>query len=70
MLGNKLSKVRWSLLSVSSFFFFAVVGVPDVSNLRTVLQVPAVGHFVLPANISRVLPQQANLVVGVSRVPQ
>lgn len=50
--------------------FMAVFVLPDVSNLRAVLQVPAVGHFVLPAHVSRVFPQQANLVVGVSCVPQ
>lgn len=30
--------------------------VPDVSNLGAVLQVPAVGHFILPADVSLVLP--------------
>lgn len=43
---------------------------PDVPDLRAVLQVPAVGHLVLPADIPGVLPQQADLVVGVPRVPQ
>ena len=43
---------------------------PDVADLRAVLQVPAVGHLVLPADIPGVLPQQADLVVGVSSVPQ
>lgn len=43
---------------------------PDVSNLWAVLQVPTVGHLVLPANISWILPQQTHLVGGVSGVPQ
>ena len=43
---------------------------PDVPHLGAVLQVPAVGHLVLPAHVPGVLPQQAHLVVGVPRVPQ
>lgn len=34
------------------------------------LQVPAVGHFVLPAHVAGVLPQEAYLVLGVPGVPQ
>lgn len=44
--------------------------VPDVSNLWSVLQEPAVGHLVLPANVPGVLPQEPDLIRGVSRVPQ
>ena len=53
---------------IPQLLLFSVV--PDVSDLWAMLQVPAVGHLVLPAHISRVFPQQTNLVVGVSRVPQ
>lgn len=43
---------------------------PDVSDLWSVLEEPAVRDLVLPANVPRVLPQQAHLVGGVSCVPQ
>ena len=44
--------------------------VPDVSDLWSVLEEPAVGHLVLPANVPGVLPQEADLVRGVSCVPE
>lgn len=44
--------------------------VPDVSNLRSVLKEPAVGDLVLPANIPWVLPQETDLLSGVSCVPE
>lgn len=47
----------------------ALVAVPDVADLRAVLQVPAVRHLILPADVPGVLPQQTHLVVGVPRVP-
>lgn len=34
------------------------------------LQIPAVGNLVLPADIPGILPQQTDLMVGVSCVPQ
>lgn len=43
---------------------------PDVADLRPVLQEPAVGCFILPAHISRILPQQPHLGCCVPRVPQ
>lgn len=43
---------------------------PDVSNLRSVLKEPAVGDLVLPANIPGVLPQETDLLSGVSCVPE
>lgn len=43
---------------------------PDVADLRPVLQVPAVGGLILPAHISRILPQQLHLGCCVPRVPQ
>lgn len=46
------------------------VFVPDVSNLRSVLEEPAVGHLVFPANVSGVFPQEMHLVGGVSCVPE
>lgn len=42
----------------------------DVSNLWPMLQVPAVGHLILPAHIPGVFPEQAHLVIGVPSVPQ
>lgn len=44
--------------------------VPDVSNLWSVLEEPAVGDLVLPANIPGVLPQETDLLGSVSCVPQ
>lgn len=44
--------------------------VPDVSNLRSVLEEPAIGDFVLPSNISGVLPQETDLLRSVSCVPE
>lgn len=44
--------------------------IPDIPNLWAVLQVPTVGHFVLPAYISWILPEQTHLIVCVSCVPQ
>lgn len=44
--------------------------VPDVSNLGSVLEEPAVGDLVLPANVPRVLPQEADLLGGVTCVPE
>lgn len=44
--------------------------VPDVSNLWSVLEEPAVGDLVLPANVPGVLPQETDLLSGVSCVPQ
>lgn len=43
---------------------------PDVSDLRPMLQEPAVRCLVLPARIARVFPQQFDLVCGVSGVPE
>lgn len=43
---------------------------PDVSNLRPVLQEPAVRRLVLPAGVAGVLPQQFDLVCGVPSVPE
>lgn len=43
---------------------------PDVSNLRPMLQEPAVRGLVLPARVARVLPQQFDLVCGVPSVPE
>lgn len=34
------------------------------------LQEPAVGRFVLPADVAGVLPQELDLVAGVTGVPQ
>jgi len=45
-------------------------GVPDVSDLWSVLQEPAVRHLVLPANVPGVLPQEPHLIGGVSCVPE
>lgn len=47
-----------------------VLGLPDIAHLGPVLQEPAVGHLVLPAHISGVLPQEPDLVTGVPCVPQ
>lgn len=47
-----------------------VIPSPDVSDLRPMLQEPAVGRLVLPAGIARVFPQQFDLVRGVSGVPE
>lgn len=44
--------------------------VPDVSNLWSVLEEPAVGDLVLPPNVPGVLPQQTDLLGGVSCVPE
>lgn len=43
---------------------------PDITDLGSVLQEPAVGDFVFPPYISGVLPQQPDLVSGVPRVPE
>lgn len=43
---------------------------PDIPNLGSVLQEPAVGHFVFPPNISGVLPQQPDLITGIPCVPE
>lgn len=43
---------------------------PDITNLRSVLQEPAIGDFVFPPYISGVLPQQPDLIVGVPCVPE
>ena len=43
---------------------------PDITNLGSVLQEPAVGDFVFPPHVSRVLPQQPDLITGVPRVPE
>lgn len=44
--------------------------VPDVSISGTVLEEPAVGGLVLPANVASIFPQQFDLVAGVACVPQ
>lgn len=46
------------------------VALPDVAVSWAVLQKPAVGGFVLPANVAGVLPQELHLVAGVASVPQ
>lgn len=46
------------------------VFVPDVSNLWSVLEEPAIGNLVLPADVTGILPQETYLVGGVSCVPQ
>lgn len=46
------------------------LSVPDISNLWPVLEEPAIGNLVLPANIPGVLPQEADLPLGVSSVPE
>lgn len=43
---------------------------PDVAVRRAVLQEPAVGGFVLPADVAGVLPQKLHLVAGVAGVPE
>lgn len=43
---------------------------PDVSHLRSVAELPAVGRFVHPAGVSWVLPEQLHLSRCISRVPQ
>lgn len=43
---------------------------PDVSDLRSVAELPAIRGFVLPADISWVLPEQLHLSRCVSSVPQ
>lgn len=43
---------------------------PDVAVGGPVLQEPAVGGFVLPADVAGVLPQKLDLVAGVAGVPQ
>lgn len=48
----------------------ACLHVPDVSNLRSVLEEPAIRNLVLPADIPGVLPQKTHLIRCVSRVPQ
>lgn len=48
----------------------AAVLAPDVAVGRPVLQEPAVGRFVLPADVAGVLPQEFHLVAGVAGVPQ
>ena len=48
----------------------ACLSVPDVSNLWSVLEEPAVGNFVLPADVPGVFPQEADLPCGVSCVPE
>lgn len=52
--------------SCESFVFV----VPDVTVSRPVLQEPAVGCFVLPADVVGVLPQKSDLIAGVASVPQ
>lgn len=47
-----------------------VLLVPDVSNLRSVLEEPAVGDLVFPANVPGVFPQETDLISCVSSVPQ
>ncbi len=44
--------------------------VPDVSNLWSVLEEPAIRHLVLPADIPGVLPQETDLLSSVSCVPE
>lgn len=44
--------------------------VPDVAVGGPVLEEPAVGGFVLPADITSIFPQEFHLVTGVPRVPQ
>lgn len=44
--------------------------VPDVSNLWSVLEEPAVGDLVFPANVPGVFPQETDLISCVSSVPQ
>lgn len=44
--------------------------VPDVAISGTVLEEPAVGGLVLPANVASIFPQQFDLVAGVASVPQ
>ena len=39
---------------------------PDEPDLGPVQQQPAVGHLLPPADVARVLPQQADLLVGVA----
>lgn len=47
-----------------------VLCLPDVAHLGPVLQEPTIGHLVFPAHVPGVLPQQPDLVAGVSSVPQ
>lgn len=49
---------------------WAVSALPDVAVGRPVLQEPAVGGFVLPADVAGVLPQEFDLVAGIASVPQ
>ena len=46
------------------------LSVPDVSNLWSVLEEPAIGDLVLPAHVPGVLPQETYLVRGMSCVPE
>lgn len=43
---------------------------PDITNLGSVLQEPAIGDLVFPPHISGVLPQQPDLIISVSCVPE
>lgn len=49
---------------------WSIFVVPDVTVSRAVLQEPAVGRFVLPADVAGVLPQEFDLATGVASVPQ
>lgn len=70
------SITTWSVLvlclclSTMSLSVGVCLVVPDVSNLWSVLEEPAVGDLVLPANIPGVLPQETDLLSGVSCVPE
>lgn len=67
---NYLVGSRTMSLSTMSLSVGVCLVVPDVSNLWSVLEEPAVGDLVLPANIPGVLPQETDLLGGVSCVPE
>lgn len=49
---------------------FMCLFVPDVSNLWSVLEEPAIRNFVLPTHVPGVFPQETYLVRGMSCVPE